>query len=339
MPRPVSRWPLGGALAAVAASVALACVTGDAPLVAADSTRLQEIEVRAAYQQLRARVFRIGHRLRSRAVALCGDLLLPDPGLLLAAPDRSAALVPDDGSLGAKLVADASAGLRVVLVAPQAPAARLGVLAGDVVLALDGQPIADVGQLNAGLLAAADREVTLTLRCSQRSYDVVTRIPAVCGVPISFSEDWGLMTFQDGYGVAVPYGLVETVDDDALAIAIAHQMAHSLIELAEHGVEDVEATADRLGLLIAASAGFDPALAPAFWTWLASENPWRIPRSSAARLVRPHPEIRGGAIRYPAWQLHLGIAARMPGIRATVEEIERLRATASGPGDDLRIDP
>jgi hypothetical protein len=76
--------------------------------------------------------------------------------------------------------------------------------------------------------------------------------------------------------------------------------------------------------LLAAQAGFDVAAGPDFWQWLASENPWRIPSTGAFRIPRPHPTLET-ATEYPASQLHLGIARRLPAIRATVAEILALQ--------------
>jgi predicted Zn-dependent protease len=140
---------------------------------------------------------------------------------------------------------------------------------------------------------------------------------------VELSADAGLMTFLQDSAVAVPYGLLEAAGDDWLAIAVAHQIVHALLELSTERIDDPEASADRVGLLLAAQAGFDVGAAPAFWQWLASENPWRIASTGAFRIARPHPTLETDT-EYPASQLHLGIARRLPAIRATVEEIRAL---------------
>ncbi len=77
--------------------------------------------------------------------------------------------------------------------------------------------------------------------------------------------------------------------------------------------KDKRSWADREGLFLAARAGFDPAGAVAYWELVAIEYPSLI--SNAAR---EHGSIRGGYRGYA----HYGIGARLPDIRATVENIQ-----------------
>ncbi|MBW2294770.1 MAG: hypothetical protein JRG94_21025 [Deltaproteobacteria bacterium] len=124
--------------------------------------------------------------------------------------------------------------------------------------------------------------------------------------------------------VIVPMGVMRLVDDDdALAVVLAHELAHALFDDKEESWPVQEARADRYGLLIAASAGYEVAGAVAYWEAVASEYPWLIddgPDSS-----RP---------LWKGWHsyAHFGIAQRIAAIRSTVREIEaRLAEGASSP--------
>ena len=292
-------------VAALAAGLlaALGCALPPPAPVDAERVRESELDVLANVRRLRGRLFHVGYTLRAAAGALCQPLL-PDAAVLLGARDAEQNL---------------AAGLEVLYVVPGSPLALAGVQPGDIVLEVDGRSTLDVPGFNAAL--PAERPATFTLRRGAGRYRVSARIATVCGVPVQFSEDTGLMTFQRGSSVAVPYGLLEADDhDDWLAIAIAHQIAHVLIGFATQSVDDPEAVADHLGLLLAHAAGFDIGKAPDFWTWLASENPWRIPSSRAFGVFRPHPTLPT-EVEYSAGQLHLGIGHRLPPIRARVLEI------------------
>jgi len=282
-------------------------------------------EIVERFQALRSRVFSVGYALRAGGRRLCGSVLVSDPGLLLSTPEDLEQSVP----LETDRTEHRPRGLSILHVVPGSALARAGVQPGDRLLELAGTSPNNVAQLNERLVSIDERDaVSIRLLRGTRPYGIELQIPRVCAIPVNFSEDPGLMTFQRGHSVAVPFGLLEAVDDTRLAIAIAHQIAHVLLDFATETVPDPEATTDRLGLLLAAEAGFDVREAPAFWEWLATENPWRISPTEAFRVQRPHPFLPSGDIKYRADQLHLGIAARLPAIRASVDEILQAQAQA-----------
>jgi hypothetical protein len=268
-----------------------------------DAAQVRESEraVLENVRRLRSRLFRISYTLRTRALRLCGEHVLPDAGLLLQEGGEAEA-----------------AGLDVLYVVSGSPLEVAGVQAGDVVLDIEGDRTLQVPAFNRAVSKV--RRAHLTLRRGTERYEVSADLAHACSVPVQLADDTGLMTFQLGSRVAVPYGLLETASDDWLAIAIAHQIAHALLEFAAERIDDPEATADYLGLLLADDAGFDVAAAPAFWEWLARENPWRIAATRAFRIPRPHPTLETD-VEYSAAQLHVGIARRLPTIRANVQRI------------------
>ena len=277
-------------------------------------------EILRGFTERRARVREIGFRLRLRARPYCGEILVRDAGLLLGEP-RSRAGSEVDAMIATAL--DLRPGVNVLHVASTSPLATTDVREGDVLIALGDVPIASIEAYTSALSDLRGDGATFRFERDGSPFDVRAAVPLACGVPINSSEDLGLMTFQRGFTVAVPFGLLELAPDDSLAIAIAHQMAHVLTAFAAKPVQDVEAAADTLGLVLAAEAGYDVAKAPGFWTWLASEDPWRIESYGGFRVPRPHPTRIGVEKRYATDQLHVGIAARLPEIRRTVAEILR----------------
>jgi hypothetical protein len=296
------------------------CATPSLPPLDPELVRDSERQALQRTWSLRERLFDVSYRLRAGGRGRCGSLLLPDPGLLLGAPGRFER-ARAGASPGPRI--DASPGLDVLQVVSMSPLARAGVRAGDVLVDLDGRPPTEVSELNEWLSLSTGPS-TLGFRRGAQRYQVRVDIPRICAVQVHYADDPGLMTFQRKASVAVPYGLLETAREDWLAIAVAHQIAHVLIDFASSPVLDREATADRLGLLLAAEAGFDVGTASAFWEWLASENPWRIPSTRAFRLRRPHP-VPGTELEYPTSQLHVGIARRLPAIRTSIEQILALQ--------------
>ncbi len=89
---------------------------------------------------------------------------------------------------------------------------------------------------------------------------------------------------SDGRVLQISYGLASELDDSELAVVVAHELAHVVLEhrrrLSEAGVvggllgefgrnrrltRTVETEADRLSAHLLANAGYDPAIAASFW--------------------------------------------------------------------------
>ncbi len=291
--------------------------------VAAARTSTFGSEVLARFRENRARVRRVSYQLVSRGARLCGDFRLPDAGMLLGTKDSFRSFLGgSDLQDIANQAYELEDGITVLYVVPDSVLAAHDVRAGDVLAEVGGQKVATLEELNERLFELREQPVPFVFTRGGRAMAVEAQLPLVCGVPVNYSGDFGLMTFQDGNTVAVPYGMIDAAaSDDELGIAIAHQIAHVLVGFASEPVPDPEATADRVGLLLAAEAGFDVSGAPAFWERLASEDPWRIPDSKGFQTERPSAFLEGGRNLYPTLQLHVGIGRRMPAIRATVQEI------------------
>jgi len=319
-------------IAAIGCAISACVGSGYEPVVAESETGVVQKELVERFYASRIRIRRMGYRLRARALPLCGRFRAPDAGLLLELPDEASrprpSLLQARASFLPVLVEEPDAsetGIRVLDVSPDSVLSRGGVRVDDLVRAIDGTPVRNIGHYNQLLLETRGRTARFGIERQGQTFEVEVRLPEVCSISIDFSEDPGLMTFsQSGPGgkrVAIPFGLLNAVDDDFLAIAMSHQMAHTLLDYARDPIPDPEATADRLGLLIAAQAGYDVRVAPDFWEWLAIEDPWRIASTGAFRFSRPHPWRPGARINYPSSELHLGIANRLPAIRASVAEI------------------
>ena len=102
-----------------------------------------------------------------------------------------------------------------------------------------------------------------------------------CRTLVEVWADDGLSARSDGRAVAVSYGFVESVSDNDIAVVLAHELAHAILEhrrrLSEAGVDkgffgefgkdrrlsrQAEIEADRLSVHLLANAGYDPEIAP-----------------------------------------------------------------------------
>ena len=261
-----------------------------------------------AYQ---ARVMNTSYRLRQAGAPLCGDGVAP---LLGAAIARRFEMT---GTHARKQDVEDALGLgdRVKLIAlvEGGPADRAGLRAGDEILEIDG-----TGARKSSFVLQALREsesgdpVILVARDGTEREVALPRVEGCDpGAFVRIASSANVVPHRGARDLLVSTGMVRFArDEDELAIAIAHQIGHFVqgsvrIPIPEHEVE-----ADRIGLFIAARAGFDVSKAPAFWDRLAADEPWRIDR----------PVGDGSGRSLP----HTAMAMRAPVVRATVQEIEEL---------------
>ncbi|MFC7378153.1 PDZ domain-containing protein [Brevundimonas sp. GCM10030266] len=172
---------------------------------------------------------------------------------------------------------------------PGSPAARAGLSPGDLILAVNGQPLSrgagardsyDGLQANAAVLDAAAAEGPLRLRVRRAGVErEVEVLPvAACAYPTQVEVTGTLRSHADGRHIFISDGMVEiAADDDQLAFVLAHELSHAVLEhrtrpdvTGARGAANAaitlrrglslraEADADHLGLYLLARAGFDP---------------------------------------------------------------------------------
>ena len=137
-----------------------------------------------------------------------------------------------------------------------------------------------------------------------------------CGYDVQLDPSDELNARADGKRLFITTAMAGfTATDDELALILGHELAHHVLghrgwhEAETRGRETqtvpalsgtaggTERQADRVGLYLAARAGFDPAIAPAFWRRFAAFN-WRV--------------------RYPGWN--------HPSAEARARDLERVNA-------------
>ena len=304
-----------------AATVALAFA---APALAQSTGEL-------AAQDLRLAV--IADRMMAANAALCTQTM-PITGLTMHSADQygdetARALFP-------------SGPVAAALVLPGSPAERAGLRAGDTLVAIAGQDLAALPPPEDGHL----REAAFALLASQppgetlhigvrRGADIITATltaPPGCRVLVEVVTGEGVMGRSDGRVIQISLTLAAMLDDDGLAVIFAHELAHVVlhhrVRLEEAGVRKgllgeigrnrrlnrrVEEEADLMSAHLLANAGYDPAIAPAFWHSPTGE---RAGGGLLRSRVYPSPEARGDRIAAeiaahlptetrPSWPAHL----------------------------------
>lgn len=259
---------------AVVLSLSIAAPASAAPLDATSLKALRDVDLRLAT---------IAHRLVTANAPLC-DETAPATGMVVHAIDQFDAET--------RPVARATLGfptpVAVEAVVADGPAERAGIVAGDGLATIDGKPVPPAGEAQ----GSATRDATLTLIERARSPVAVgtTRgvrtvaAPAACKARFEVLLGPKMTAQSDGRVIQIGVRFFERYGDEAVAVVIAHELAHSVLRhrarLEAAGVKDgllaefgrngrlhrrAEDEADRLGMHLLRNAGFDPAAAPRFW--------------------------------------------------------------------------
>lgn len=241
------------------------------------------------------RIQDVSYRLALAGASECADDSAPILGATLARRQDFGRHKSDEVAAAFGVGDDVT----VLAVAEASPAQRAGLRVGDRIEKVNGSRIRRTTHVFDRLRSS--REGDPVFRIERDDEDIELALPRELGCP------YGTLVFIGGtdtdhhgnrHEVAVPTGLLDFVrDDDELALAIAHQMAHSI-----HGrfrdVED-EPPADTLAVRIASRAGFDVTKAPDFWDRWGAEQFWKIStdRSNVDHIPHGAMSLRAPAIR------------------------------------------
>lgn len=259
----------------------------------------------------RGRVLDIEYRLVRTARMKCGDLVRPHAGAVAA----SEASFDDDSvrAVAADMVGT-DADVRLVHVTPGGSFAKAGLRAGDEVLEIDGQALASGADLDRYLLAEPRASVSVLFRRGESTPQTVqVALDPACPIRFQLVPSASLVPWQSSRLLLhVSDTLVRSVDDDTLAVAMAHQVAHALFDQPTDDAVAAEDRADRIGLELATLSGFDVEGAPRYWEEVAIEHPRLI--GPADSMWKP---LAWSAERRHWWAppQHPEIALRLPAIR------------------------
>ena len=285
-----------------------------------------------ALTDLDQRVARVGYRLSTANAELCPAVRNSAGWLLHAASQYSPELRPHaetrfglDGDLpGLLAVPDGSA------------AALAGLRRGDLLLSVNGEALtrgvtrraaafegveANIQKLD---LALAAGPVDIAFRRDGNDQTARIAPQRACGYDVQLDPSDELNARADGKRLFITTAMAGfTATDDELALVLGHELAHHVLghrdwhEAETQGRQTqtvpalagtaggAERQADRVGLYLAARAGFDSSIGPAFWRRFGAFD-WRV--------------------RYPQWG-HPSAEARARALEQVQAEITARRAS------------
>lgn len=292
--------PLFAALALTGAASGCSLAADPAPTAAWEADEAARL---AALTDLDQRVARVAWRLSEANAALCPTVRLSAGWALHSARQYSPELRPH---------AEARFGLRgdlpgIVAAPPGSPAEAAGLRTGDLILAVNAESLsrgdaagparwegleANIRTLDAAL---AQGPATVVIERDGQALDRVVEPRRACGYEVQLDPSDELNARADGRRLFISTALAGFAqDDDELAVILGHELAHHVLGhrpwndsggaarranegawRAEGGDGGAEQQADRVGLWLAARAGYDPAVAAPFWRRFGESN-WRV---------------------------------------------------------------
>jgi membrane-associated protease RseP (regulator of RpoE activity) len=228
------------------------------------------------YVRRHARLLAVSYAIRTAGTPLCGDAIGPILGIAVW---RSNPLFGRPFFEALERIYGVWAGsLAVVAVQPGSPAERAGIRVGDQILRLGGEAVhSDIDLFDRAAAFEVGTIPIALLRDGREARVAVDPLPA-CR-PEAFIEIGDLMLTDRARGdhFYVTSGFIRFAKtDDELALVVAHELAHRISGMRVVPGPQVEVRADRLGLYLAARAGYDVSVAAAFWDRVALEQPWSL---------------------------------------------------------------
>lgn len=296
----------------------LACaLLATAPAAAQRSPAASTPSAASALRHEDYRVAAVAYRIGKAGARLC-SASAPLTGLLLHH-------LPEYDAQGRRAMIDAhqlQRGPGVLAVVADSPAARAGLRAGDVLLAMNGKafasPLAMAAEPNRkrwrALIEQSEGALETELQSGSTRLTILrdgraTTIPLTaetgCPTRIRLARSAQVNAFASGRYVIITTALLDFIEsEDELAVVVAHELAHNILahpdrlrqqKVPSRGflrgfgknasrVRATEEEADRLGIKLAWAAGYDVSAAIPFWRRF-------YKRFDGPQLFRTHPSL------------------------------------------------
>ena len=236
----------------------------------------------------------------------------------------------------------------IVIVTRGGPAEQAGLMRGDVITALEGQPVAEgvagEKQFRADFRAHHGEAMHLQIDRGGTPMELVVTPVLTCDFAIHYIENNELNAYADGNSVNIFSGMIRFAESDQqLALVMGHELAHDseghaqlrkqdarsgqrldvlagLAGVNTHGKftrramlrysQQYESEADYVGLYFMALGGYSVDGAAEFWRRIAVEDPSTIKDSYQS--LHPSSPARFTALEKTAQEIDMKIAAGQP---------------------------
>jgi len=228
------------------------------------------------YMGLNERLDRIASKLKLANADLC-PRVEGDVGLTT----HTLSDYPEDLRPAARYYLNVGADMSIRTVRAGSPAAKAGLLPGDRITQINGESLIDgplfrdarlKGAMGKALFHSSLNEMSanevakISLRRGDRRLTAELSLSPQCAVPVTLFFDENVNGHYIDGEIWITSGLLQEVRDDTrVAYILAHEMAHALRHETGERTPKIELDADRIGLILLARAGYDPAEIASFW--------------------------------------------------------------------------
>lgn len=277
------------------------------------------------------RLAAIAERIQRANASLC-RARMPLTGMIIHSVDQYGDGVANDRFANGRVA--------IASVLPQSPADHAGVQRDDGILAIGSEQMAELSPRGEGNLREAafdvlaeqpaEGPVALRIRRGNNAHDVSLQPEAGCRSLVEILVGDGPRARSDGRVIQIQYDFAAGLGDEQLAIVVAHELAHAVLEHRRRKIEaginnglfaeigrnqranrEAEIEADRLSVHLLSNAGYDPGSIAAFWR-NASEH--GMGSGLLPSFVYPSREARADLIeREISFYLPLGRGPTWPG--------------------------
>lgn len=194
-------------------------------------TQRQQEMVYQRYIEMQDRIFALSFPLRVANAEFCGRATEP----MLGFSAWNIHTVGGKHRSAASALYNLKDRLAVQSLARQSPAARAGILSGDIIVAINGEPVpAGKNALRVAsklLDDAGMRQSQITLERNGNLIDAVVKPVQGCAYPVLLDYDSSAINAQaDGKRIIISRGIVRFAENDnELALVIAHELAHNVM--------------------------------------------------------------------------------------------------------------
>jgi beta-barrel assembly-enhancing protease len=222
-----------GTLVACVAFLVLGCAGPSTEIPAIGSGDVaQERERQLAYQfqayvSQNSRLQQVYHQVATANAEFCGARVAQRMGFIAVTPQELPERYREIGRAVLQLDNERPT---VIAVAEHGPASKAGIVTGDILVALNGEPVT-LGATRDWMAARLNDRSHSRIRVAvlrhgkQHAFDVTPVL--ACAYPISLHIDSNVNAFTDGQQIVVHSGVLRIAQSDAeLAIVVGHELAH-----------------------------------------------------------------------------------------------------------------
>jgi beta-barrel assembly-enhancing protease len=194
--------------------------------IASEKTQEQIFQIQKTIADT-ARLANVAYRVELANRADCEDRVGPRVGLYSLSASDFSAETHDAAIAALNLTSDQPT---IVHVTDAGPAARGGLARGDVLIAINGEPVPTVKHsewMNERIKENGNKPIAFTIARNGQSQSIIIAPETTCAIPTILVNSGQANAFTDGKRIVIYSRILQVAQtDDELALVVGHELAH-----------------------------------------------------------------------------------------------------------------